>query len=715
MTISNTSNSLWITEKLGPRPERQQKVPVAHAIRRKPVSVNYRPLVYSRPPPNHHFWKKPLSWSTLIFVGDLLLAFTPCLFLILAFEALSANESPSFKYGAAVDEAAKISPTIFPIIFATIVGRLMRTWAMWKAERGATLGILEQMTGSQNVTSAIERAIMISGAGFWGFFVVLLWMLSPLGGQASTRVTSQQSVSTQNGTTVYYFNNTGDGINSAFARTGISSVKETSMSSLLHATLLSVRQTGPRDLWGNVKVPCWNYVASSNASCDEEGWYPVVQSSSTHHSAMTGIVISGLQAGLDTNFTMQSAEFNLTCAEPQFFPMNSSAVGAARYGGFAEWAGPLLVHHNMSQDIFTYMVGDQAEWNSYLFDTNWGADSSTANPAFNIIYASQGAMQTEIGAFNCSVSVTHVESDVFCESKECQVRRMRRSKSTSTPQPSIPFDPTNPSIPLNMLQWLSSATWTSDWHMVSPIDWYISGSDSPFPRVDMAEYKARDLSYRNISSEVVSVRMASLINTAYQTSYQLSAISQPASDNITSLKLGLDPLTAAQGLGYSTTNAGATTILTQTRFVASLPWIATTIIIAFILLFCGIATLLFKYTSHNPDILGYVSSMTRDNPNFERICIQNGDRLDGLQRARILGRLKVQVADDRPWDEESHLTLRNLGYDEVKGPENDRWVGDSEERVMSFSVNLPSPKNMFRGVKGLDWDDNPVHSHGKLY
>lgn len=715
MASFNTTNPTWVTEQLYPKQEWHQNRFATHAVRRKPLSANYKPLPYSRPPPEHHFWKKPYSWSTLAFVGDVTVALSPFVFLILAFEALSANNSPSLKHGAAVDEVAKISPTVFPIMFAAIVGRLMRTWATWKAERGARLGTLEQMTGSQNLTSAIERATKISGAGLWGIFIVLLWLLSPLGGQASIRVTNQQPVSTQNETTVYYFNNTGDGINGAFVGTGISSMKETSMNSLLHAALLSVKQNTPRDLWGNVRIPCWNYVNRSNNSCDSEGWCNVVESDSTRYSAMTGIVVSGLQVSLDTNFTMRSAEFNITCSEPHFFPMNSSANGTARYGGFVEWAGPLLVHQNVSQNIFSNTVGNQPEWNSYLFDTNWGTNASKSHPMLNAIYASQGARQTEIGAFNCNVSMIHVESDVLCEGSECQVRRMRLSRSAYQHQDGYPFNRSDPSVLSNMLRWLSSATWMSDWNIVSPIDWYISGSTAPFPRLDMAEYKARDLSYRNISSDIVSIRMASLINTAYQSSYQLSATSQPASDNITALKLGLVPSTAAQGLGYATINTPATTTFTQLRFVASIPWIVTTIVIALILLYCGIATLVFKYTSYNPDILGYVSSMTRENPNFERIRIPDGDRLDGLQRARVLRDLKVQVADDRPWDGNSHLTLKNLGYDEVASMSDMGEKADLKQHILSFTVNLPSPKISLGNIKELERGKRQIQSRGVIY
>lgn len=687
----------------GPIPQLDRTFSGDSTVYGSPVLAHYRPLLRSHTASTQLSFKLSRSWNTIVFLADILLAAVPCIFLVLAAEALSAGKSSSLSYGSMVNQAAKVSPTIFPIVFATTIGRLMRTWALWKAERGARLGILEQMVGSQNLTSAIERAILLSGVGFWSICIVMLWLLSPLGGQASIRVNSPQQVSTVDSTTVYYFNNTGDGINGAFVGAGISSMKETSLNSILHATLLSMNQNKRHDIWGNIRIPCWDYVVMNADSRDEEGWYNFVQDDNTEYSSMTGIVVSSLQDNLDTNFTLQSSEFSLTCSEPHFFPMNVSKNGTARYGGFAEWAGPLLIRTNMSQDIFSNEVGNEAEWNSYLLDTNWAVNTSDPNQSFNVIYASQGAKQVEIGAYDCAVKMMHTESDVLCKGSDCQVRRVRLHKSNSSTPGNIPFSLNQASIPFNMLKWLSSATWMSDWYIVSPVDWYVSGSNAPFPRVDMIEYSDRDLTYRNISTDTVSVRLSSLINTAYQSSYQLSATSQPPSQNITALSLGLNSSTAAQGLGYTTINTTATTVLTQSRFVASIPWIATTIVIALIMLFCGMATLVFKYTSHAPDILGYVSSMTRDNPDFDRVDIDREGTLNGLQRARKLKNLVVQITSDRfkgEQGEQGYFTMRNLGYAENIYPRRgNTWKRSDSQRWLSPTKSEPKSPNFLVGYK----------------
>lgn len=43
--------------------------------------------------------------------------------------------------GHGVEEAAKVGPSIYPIVFAAIVARFLRHLARWQAERGARLGV----------------------------------------------------------------------------------------------------------------------------------------------------------------------------------------------------------------------------------------------------------------------------------------------------------------------------------------------------------------------------------------------------------------------------------------------------------------------------------------------------------------------------------------------------------------------------------------------
>ena len=99
-------------------------------------------------------------------IWDVILSLVPSLFLILGFCALHLDQKTRSSFGDKVTEALRLGPSIFPIVYAAIVGRLSRAIAKWLAERGSRLGLLEQLVGSQNVFSSIERLVMCDDTAY---------------------------------------------------------------------------------------------------------------------------------------------------------------------------------------------------------------------------------------------------------------------------------------------------------------------------------------------------------------------------------------------------------------------------------------------------------------------------------------------------------------------------------------------------------------------
>lgn len=216
-------------------------------------------------------WRAPCGLEMVIFIGDLILTFTPCVFLVLAFQALSVDHKPISRHGEVIEEAAKLGPTLFPIIFAAVVGRLMRCYALWRAEHGTSLGILEQLNGSQNLLAAFERAVLLPGLGFLSIGIVLLWALSPVGGQSSLRVLGRGTDSTFGNTTLYYTNTTGDMISGGFSGASAYSSYSGTMNAILQASMASLQLVNGSDIWGNIKIPVLESVASFKAGDQKDG------------------------------------------------------------------------------------------------------------------------------------------------------------------------------------------------------------------------------------------------------------------------------------------------------------------------------------------------------------------------------------------------------------------------------------------------------------
>jgi hypothetical protein len=72
-------------------------------------------------------------------------------------------------------------------------------------------------------------------------------------------------------------------------------------------------------------------------------------------------------------------------------------------------------------------------------------------------------------------------------------------------------------------------------------------------------------------------------------------------------------------------------------------------------------SIVLKFITTAPDVLGYVSSMTRDNPYVKIPPGATG--IDGAARARLLRDVRVQLADVHTHDETGHIALCSVEDD----------------------------------------------------
>lgn len=91
-------------------------------------------------------------------------------------------------------------------MFAAILGRLVTKVAAWKLERGATLGILEQLMGSRTVVSTVVTQYKLRAFNIIGICLALLWLVSPLGGQSVLRIIEPGFKPILSENTAEYFN-----------------------------------------------------------------------------------------------------------------------------------------------------------------------------------------------------------------------------------------------------------------------------------------------------------------------------------------------------------------------------------------------------------------------------------------------------------------------------------------------------------------------------
>jgi hypothetical protein len=188
----------------------------------------------------------------------------------------------------------------------------------------------------------------------------------------------------------------------------------------------------------------------------------------------------------------------------------------------------------------------------------------------------------------------------------------------------------------------------------------------------------------SLAPEVFSKRLALLLNTYYQLTIAPTAFLGNLPQNNMSA-FGADTVPVADVDAYlpgnmttrNTTFAkwytpfqdktynsgiyfvGATTNATISKthqvFVCNFAWLSLLLAAASTILLTGIASLILKRKTLGPEMFGFVTSMTYENP-FVKIP-DGGSMLDAMERARLLKDVEVSVGDVRGDEDVGHIAL----------------------------------------------------------
>jgi len=197
--------------------------------------------------------------SVLILVWDILLSLTPILFITLAGVSLYLHNRPigTSRLETTTQHAIQLGPTIFPILFAALAGRTLKTIARFSAERGARLGSLELLIASRSVIGAVESQFLLRELSVVGAHILLLWAMSPLGGQASLRLLGKGQEELYSNATIKYL---GTGPYDVLVSTLFSdnSGYFLQITNAIYGSALTASDralVAPRDGYGNVRIP----------------------------------------------------------------------------------------------------------------------------------------------------------------------------------------------------------------------------------------------------------------------------------------------------------------------------------------------------------------------------------------------------------------------------------------------------------------------------
>jgi hypothetical protein len=578
----------------------------------------------------------------------------------------------------------------FPIVFAAVIGRLVSKIAAWKLERGAKLGILEQLMGSRTVFSTLHTQVILRSTNRLGLCLALLWALSPMGGQSALRIVDTTHKDFKAFPEVEYFdtNNTGSGWAAATVNVNETDLSFGQWDTLYTASLLASAESkfSNLDLWGNVKVP----FMSSYRDVMNDTWTDVPPRYSPQDngvdfnngsvmafSSLIGLPITGLQEG-NSSFLLESNYLELDCSHPQVgaFDLNSTELleignchnssscpatfengtfhglgkldsdTSRTWGvGLDNFIHPFWANGSWFRNTSSHLNISEAVEKSNLttfFDRDLGSLSIftnqpgiVANPT-NLYF--EAINETIFFSTTCAVNQVYVESRVNCSmsigsKQNCSVVAQRPSQLLHPPK-----EITLLSYPRIFAQFSArfpKATAPGDPNLSL---YYINNTstgvmmDSHDGDAGAKSLVLNECSVSNGCSRVkqFSQRLGQLIN-----SYLL--LSQ-AGTSVTG--------TTDQGVLTVTTKSTNSSLVEV--YVISIGWLCVFIIGTLAMLLAGIASIVISDRTYTPEILGYCSLALRDSKLID--LPPGGGTLDGLQMSRLLKDVEVQfgVVEESP-------------------------------------------------------------------
>jgi hypothetical protein len=295
----------------------------------------------------------------------------------------------------------------------------MRAIAAWKIQNGTTVGLIEQLLGSNNITGALTTQIQLRALNALGIFIVVLWCLSPVGSQASLRVVSvvpsyphSTTPLTAMDTFAEYIYGGPNGYSEASTK-----VRSPFTASLLSASLLKTRN---QDLWENIRLPSIEGLSNDG----NPSWVNISFGAEVQYPSLVGVPVRNIPSSnaINATFILSGSYLNVTCGilEPQADFTNFTASNVTAPGGKTDcaWYSSQI---GQLQIAISESCGVEPELNGTVRDARkfiWESGSQNGILGSNITHA------------ECELYTTYVDVNMLCVGNTCSPTAVRRN-----PQP----------------------------------------------------------------------------------------------------------------------------------------------------------------------------------------------------------------------------------------------------------------------------------------
>jgi hypothetical protein len=501
--------------------------------------------------------------------------------------------------------------------------------------------------GSQSVFTGIERQFGLRRVNLLGISIIIAWLLSPLGGQASLRLLSTKPLEIHvNNTVGYHAFETHDNYSGIGQQNLVFEEYYWTRYGPLFLTALQTsgyNLNGSRDIFGNVKIPdITSLGAGNNIANDSSDWYDTAEVSSLSYSSLLGNPIADIPRSGNTSFVVESSYWEIQCE-----PFSSNFT---------------LERRNDSSHERPVIQGGSIGPSFYLNASQYTPGENKTSFTFDY--------QTKLSRYiataaACTASIRIVESEINCEASVCVVARMRNSKRNVTalydyedatlPAPDFPywtsfsqlcyFLPGADLGPSTKTEGIRSSELTEQWIADPDLKHFLKNWDV---------WGGVDLS--TLPTEVFTSRLQLVFNTFWDS---LLGVNYRVANSTSQDAGGANTTSQEDGYADEIRVPWNTTIATGMQYdgeqyVCNKTFAALTIVISSLLFMAASVSGVLGFITKAPDVLGYVSTLARDNPYFGKHVPSH---LDGMEATRVLRDVRVMVGDVQKTEDVGHVAF----------------------------------------------------------
>ncbi|KAJ4248064.1 hypothetical protein NW762_012834 [Fusarium torreyae] len=537
-------------------------------------------------------------------------------------------------------------PTIFPILFAAIVGRALKALATWELQKGSTIGHVETLCGSTTLIGAITTQVQLRNLDLVAIALVLLWALSPVGGQASLRVLRP-------GTRITKTNHQVHALDPQSSWEAGSSNRYPMLTHTLFTSSLVTSKmlyNKPQDSWGNLRIP----MVEAFDNYQDHAWVKIPDDATdVTFSSLLGIPVTpGLPRG-PSFLTLNTSYMHLDCPTFDTSPREHDEPPIQEYKA-PQWTNftadpPSLENPNNTWLHYHTFVGDSGPiaangFQIAMTSCPWGCSEwQKPQEARRVIWES--ASNKTFAHIDCTLHTTYVDVRYDCLNASCSPIEVRLSPNKPDPShfsnlwwDGNPHDPWNTrnftgfdkgydNIPSNFLIAMTSAfRMVSSRDLVPLLGFILSPNDT-------TTFPSDGMFYEDITSigkAKFQNRLSQLFNTLFLAGIEPSVIVGTM-------------LVTEKGQYFATSTHTAETKITEKILVCNKAWFATMLVICLIILVISLSGAGLRAITLVPDVLGTLSIITLDNRCDKDL--QKASMLDGLERSRLLKNVSIKLGN----------------------------------------------------------------------